>query len=125
MRTSLIALTLAASVSLSAPLAADPPLYSFGGGNAPSGSQIAYDANGNYVTSQTLGESDKTWVGEDGQLHCKRKNGTTGLVIGAVVGGFLGNRVAGGNNRLLGSIVGAVGGGLLGRSIDKANTKCQ
>lgn len=126
MRKSLIALTLAASVSLSAPLAADPPLYNFNGGtSATSGSQIAYDSNGNYVTPQALGTSDKVWLGEDGQYHCKRKNGTTGLVIGAAIGGFLGNRIAGRGKRTLGTIIGAVGGGLLGKSLTDGEVKCQ
>ncbi|MFM5931655.1 MAG: glycine zipper 2TM domain-containing protein [Novosphingobium sp.] len=113
-----------ASLTLSAPLAADPPLYTFGGGNTASGA-IAYDANGNYVTPQTLGENDRVWVGEDGQYHCKRKNGTTGLVIGAAIGGFLGNRIAGRGKRTLGTIIGAVGGGLLGKSLTDGEVKCQ
>ncbi len=124
MRKSLIALTLAASVSLSAPLAADPPLYTFGG-NTPANSAVTYDENGQYVTPQALGASDRVWLGEDGQYHCKRKNGTTGLVIGAAIGGFLGNRIAGRGKRTLGTIIGAVGGGLLGKSLTDGEVKCQ
>jgi hypothetical protein len=126
MRKSLLVLTLAATATFSAPLAADPPLYNFGSSSSQApANQIAYDENGNYVTPQTLGQNDKVWLGEDGQYHCKRKNGTTGLVFGAALGGFLGNRIAGRGNRTLGTIVGAVGGGLLGRAIDKGNVKCQ
>ncbi|PLK26423.1 glycine zipper 2TM domain-containing protein [Novosphingobium sp. TH158] len=131
MRKSLLALSLAASASLSSPLAAaEPPLYNFGTNSSQSqattsSNQIAYDENGNYVTPQTLGKSDKIWLDEDGQYRCKRKNGTTGLVIGAALGGFLGNRIAGRGNRTLGTIVGAVGGGLLGRSLDRGEVKCQ
>lgn len=124
MRTSLIAVTLAASVSFAAPVAADPPLYTFGGGT-PAGSAVAYDENGNYVTPQTLGASDRVWLDEDGQYRCKRKNGTTGLVIGAAIGGFLGNRIAGRGKRTLGTIIGAVGGGLLGKSLTDGEVKCQ
>ena len=124
MRKSFLALTLAASVSLSAPLAADPPLYTFGG-SAPANSAVAYDENGQYVTPQSLGASDRVWLGEDGQYHCKRKNGTTGLVIGAAIGGFLGNRIAGRGKRTLGTIIGAVGGGLLGKSLTDGEVKCQ
>lgn len=124
MRKSLIALTLAASVSLAAPVAADPPPYSFSGG-APANNTVTYDENGNYVTPQTLNSSDRVWQGEDGQYYCKRKNGTTGLVIGAAIGGFLVNRIAGRGNRTLGTIIGAVGGGLLGKSLTDGEAKCQ
>lgn len=124
MRKSLIAITLAASVSFAAPVAADPPLYTFGGG-APASNTIAYDENGQYVTPQALGSNDRVWLGEDGQYRCKRKNGTTGLVIGAAIGGFLGNRIAGRGKRTLGTIVGAVGGGLLGKSLTDGEVKCQ
>lgn len=123
MRKTLIALTLAASVSFAAPVAADPPLYTFGG--APANNTVAYDENGNYVTPQTLGASDRVWLDEDGQYRCKRKNGTTGLVIGAAIGGFLGNRIAGRGKRTLGTIIGAVGGGLLGKSLSDGEVKCQ
>ena len=124
MRKSFLALTLAASVSMSAPLAADPPPYNFSGG-APVNNTVTYDANGNYVTPQTLGANDRVWLDEDGQYRCKRKNGTTGLVIGAAIGGFLGNRIAGRGKRTLGTIIGAVGGGLLGKSLTDGEVKCQ
>ncbi len=124
MRKSLIALAVITSVSFAAPVAADPPLYTFGGGTPASGA-VAYDENGNYVTPQTLGSSDRVWLDEDGQYRCKRKNGTTGLVIGAAIGGFLGNRIAGRGKRTLGTIIGAVGGGLLGKSLSDGEVKCQ
>jgi len=121
-RKSLLAFTLA--LAFAAPAAADPLPYTFGG-SAPTSSAPSYDANGNYVTPQALGTSDRVWLGEDGQYHCKRKNGTTGLVIGAAIGGFLGNRIAGRGKRTLGTIIGAVGGGLLGKSLTDGEVKCQ
>ncbi|MFM6931137.1 MAG: glycine zipper 2TM domain-containing protein [Novosphingobium sp.] len=124
MRKSLIACCLIATVSFAAPVAADPPLYTFGG-SAPANNAVAYDENGQYVTPQTLSTNDRVWMGEDGQYHCKRKNGTTGLVIGAAIGGFLGNRIAGRGKRTLGTIIGAVGGGLLGKSLTDGEVKCQ
>ncbi|MCW1402373.1 glycine zipper 2TM domain-containing protein [Novosphingobium sp. MW5] len=122
MRKSLVALTMAASASLSAPLMAQPA-YTYGG--ATTENSVAYDANGQYVNPQTLNSNDRVWQGEDGQYYCKRKNGTTGLVIGAALGGFLGNRIAGRGNRTLGTIVGAVGGAVLGRELAKGNMKCK
>lgn len=65
------------------------------------------------------------WRGDDGRYYCRRDNGTTGLVIGAAVGGLLGNQVAGQGDKTLGTIIGAVGGGLLGRAIDRGELKCR
>ena len=58
---------------------------------------------------------DYRWQGD-------RNDGTTGLVIGAIGGGLLGNAV-GGNT--LGTLLGAGGGALLGRSIDRGNVRCR
>lgn len=122
MRKSLALLTLVVSASLSAPLMAQPA-YTYGG--ATTENSVSYDANGQYTTPQTLGANDRVWQGADGQYYCKRKNGTTGLVIGAAVGGFLGNRIAGRGNRTLGTIIGAVGGAVLGRELEKGEVKCK
>ena len=51
--------------------------------------------------------------------ECKETSGTTGLILGAVAGGLLGNVIDGGNKRTLGTLVGAGGGALLGREIEK------
>jgi hypothetical protein len=69
-----------------------------------------------------LGRNDRVYRGGDGRYYCKRSDGTTGLVIGAIGGGLLGNAV-GGNT--LGTLLGAGGGALLGRSIDRGNVKCR
>jgi Glycine zipper 2TM domain len=117
------ALVLAASAAF-----ADPPAYRFDGGNAPAPSaqaQPQYDSQGNYVEPQTIANSQQMWLGEDGEYHCKRKNGTTGLVIGAVAGGVLGNVIAGRGDKTLGTIVGAVGGAVIGRMISRGQVKCQ
>lgn len=50
---------------------------------------------------------------------CKRSSGTTGLILGAVAGGILGNVVDGGDHRTLGTLLGAGGGALLGRQIEQ------
>jgi uncharacterized protein YcfJ len=42
-----------------------------------------------------------------------------GTVIGAVVGGLLGNQVGGGNGRKLATVAGVVGGGFAGHEIDR------
>lgn len=68
----------------------------------------------------------KTWRGKDGRLHCRRKNGTTGLIVGGAAGALAGRAIDGGQNRATGTIVGAAAGALLGREIDKSRGfKCR
>ncbi|MXO84887.1 glycine zipper 2TM domain-containing protein [Altererythrobacter aurantiacus] len=68
----------------------------------------------------------RIWRERDGRYYCKKENGTTGLLIGAGVGGLIGHEVMGrGNDRTLGAILGAAGGALLGRTIDRSATRCR
>jgi hypothetical protein len=90
------------------------------------------DRNGRWDPSQhyhsgryrerRLGRNDRIYRGGDGRYYCQRGDGTTGLVIGAIAGGVLGNAI-GGNT--LGTLLGAGGGALLGQSIDRGNYKCR
>ena len=66
--------------------------------------------------------NDRVYRGRDGRTYCQRSNGTTGLVIGGVAGGVLGNLVGGGT---LSTLLGAGGGALLGREVDKVNVQCR
>jgi uncharacterized protein YcfJ len=63
-----------------------------------------------------LSDKDRVYRGSDGRYYCKRSDGTTGLVLGAVGGGVLGNVIGGG---LLGTVLGGAGGALLGKHLDK------
>lgn len=68
----------------------------------------------------------RIWRGNDGRYYCRKEDGTTGLLIGAAVGGLIGHEVAGrGGDRTLGAIIGAAGGAILGRSIDRSNSRCR
>ncbi|MFZ9396107.1 MAG: glycine zipper 2TM domain-containing protein [Erythrobacter sp.] len=67
----------------------------------------------------------RIWRGRDGRYYCRKENGTTGLLIGAGVGGLIGNEVAGRGDKALGTLLGAVGGALLGREIDRSNSRCR
>ncbi len=69
-----------------------------------------------------LSRKDQIFKGRDGRAYCKRNDGTTGLVIGAVGGGVLANLVGGGT---LETVLGAGGGALLGRAIDRGDVKCR
>ncbi len=46
-------------------------------------------------------------------------DGTAGLIVGALAGGYLGNRVAGRHHRAVGTIIGGTGGALAGRALDR------
>lgn len=83
-----------------------------------------YDGRGYYVHPRPIGEDEHIWRGEDGRYHCRRSNGTTGLVIGAAAGAIIGNQLSRGD-RTLGTVLGAAGGGLLGREIDRGSLHCR
>lgn len=57
--------------------------------------------------------------------YCRRDDGTTGLIVGAAIGGLLGNEVARGDSRTVGAIIGAGAGALLGREIDRGGVTCR
>ena len=68
----------------------------------------------------------RVWRGRDGRYYCRKRDGTTGLLIGAAGGALLGREIAGRNgDRTLGAILGAAGGALLGRAIDRGSSRCR
>lgn len=107
-----------------APALADPPPWAPAHGHRAKDRGV-YDSHGRYYEPRRLSRNDRIWRGRDGRYYCKRDNGTTGLVIGAAVGGLVGNRIAGDGDRTLGTIIGAVGGGLLGRAVDRGEVRCR
>ncbi|WP_420141605.1 hypothetical protein [Sphingomonas sp.] len=85
-----------------------------------------WDPSQNYregrYRERRMGRNDRIYKGRDGRAYCKRRDGTTGLVIGGVGGGVLANVLGGGT---LGTLLGAGGGALLGREIDRGEVKCR
>jgi len=65
----------------------------------------------------------QAWRGRDGRYYCRRSNGSTGLVVGALAGGLLGRTIDTRGDRTLGTVAGGVGGALLGREIDRGNCR--
>ncbi|MGE4323316.1 MAG: glycine zipper 2TM domain-containing protein [Sphingobium sp.] len=72
-----------------------------------------------------LRDNDRVYRDRDGRYYCKRDDGTTGTIVGALAGGVLGNVVAPGGSKTLGTILGAVGGGVAGRAIDRNDIRCE
>ena len=72
-----------------------------------------------------LSKRDRIYRGKDGRYYCRRSDGTTGLVVGAIAGGVLGNIIAPGNSETLGTILGAGGGALIAREIARNNVRCK
>lgn len=64
----------------------------------------------------------REWRGNDGRLRCRKPDGTTGLVVGAVAGGLLGRTIDTRGDRTLGTLGGAAAGALAGRAIDKGSS---
>src|SRR3546814_4962242 len=52
-----------------------------------------------YYEPRRLGHDDRIWRGKDGRYHCRRSDGTTGLIIGAAVGAVVGRELDGGRDR--------------------------
>jgi Glycine zipper 2TM domain len=84
-----------------------------------------YYRDGRYYRPYTLSRRDRIYRGSNGNYYCRRSDGTTGLIIGAAVGGLLGNSVTRGDSRVLGTIIGGGAGALLGREIDRGGVRCR
>jgi uncharacterized protein YcfJ len=67
----------------------------------------------------------KVWRDSNGQLRCKRTDGTTGLIVGAAGGALIGRAIDSRGERATGTILGAAAGALLGRGIDRSRYRCQ
>jgi hypothetical protein len=78
-----------------------------------------------YQRERRLSHRDRVWRGDDGRYYCRRDNGTTGLVVGAIGGALLGRTVDRYGDRSVGTLLGAIGGGLLGREVDRGGARCR
>lgn len=72
-----------------------------------------------------LSRDDRVYRGNDGRYYCRRSDGTTGLIVGGIAGGLLGNVIAPGGSKTLGTVLGAIGGGAAGAAIDSNNVRCR
>ena len=68
----------------------------------------------------------REWRGQDGRYYCRRPDGTTGAVVGAVGGALIGRTIDTRGDRTLGTLGGAIAGGLAGRAIERSgNRQCR
>ncbi|MBM3929368.1 MAG: hypothetical protein FJ335_13080 [Sphingomonadales bacterium] len=111
---------------------ADPRYRSYAGydWNRPDPAIGGYYADRYYVDGpryreRRLGVNDRIYVGQDGRYYCRRGDGTTGLVVGGLVGGALGSAIAPGGSGLLGALIGGAAGAAGGEAIDRRNVRCR
>jgi Glycine zipper 2TM domain len=98
--------------------------------NRPDPAYGGYDAGRYYrddprYHERYLASHERVYRGTDGRYYCRRNDGTTGLIIGAIAGGVLGNIIAPGDSKTLGTVLGASGGALAGRAIGRRDTRCR
>jgi Glycine zipper 2TM domain len=81
---------------------------------------VQYDNNRNY-DDRTYGNRNNNY---DQGYRCNK--GKTGLIIGAIAGGLLGNQIVGRRgDKTAGTIIGAGVGALAGRAVDRSgNRRC-
>jgi hypothetical protein len=72
-----------------------------------------------------MGRADVIYRGADDRYYCRRDDGTTGLIVGGIAGGVLGNIVARERSKTLGTIIGASAGAIIGQSIDRGDIVCR
>ena len=66
-----------------------------------------------------------TWQGQNGQIYCRRSNGTVGIIVGGAAGALIGREIARDGNgyryryRRGGGTTGAILGGAIGALIGR------
>lgn len=84
-----------------------------------------YYRDGRYYRERRLTRNDRIYRGSNGRFYCRRPDGTTGLIVGGVLGGLIGNSLDNGRSSTLGTLLGAGTGALLGREVDRGNIRCR
>jgi hypothetical protein len=117
----LLALTLTTPLAMPSPSLARPHDYRWQGDRNSGWDPSAHYHAGRY-RERRLGRNDRIYRGRDNRYYCRRSDGSTGLVIGALAGGLLGNAIGGDT---LSTLLGAGGGAALGSSIDRGQVRCR
>ena len=93
-----------------------------GHSNGRNGAPVYYNGNRNW---QNAGYQNQYHWGPNGQVQCRRPDGTSGLIVGALAGGTLGNVIAREGDKRLGSVIGGTLGAVLGNELAKGNVRCR
>ncbi|KQM99166.1 hypothetical protein ASE85_10610 [Sphingobium sp. Leaf26] len=104
------------------------PVYSYDWNRPDPRYGRGYQANRYYRTGYApirVDRRTRIYRGNDNRYYCRRSDGTTGLIVGAALGGLLGNQIAQGQSNLLGTLIGGGAGALLGREIDRGGVSCR
>jgi uncharacterized protein YcfJ len=125
MRKSILTIAAAMLAIQAAPVLADPPAHAPAHGYRAKQTASLYNDRGWYLEPRRVTRDTEVWRAEDGRYHCRRDNGTIGLIIGAAGGAFIGREIDGGRDRTTGTIVGAAVGALIGREIDRGELRCR
>jgi len=88
------------------------------------GGDDRYYSRSAYGYAEPVYRNTQVWRGQDGRTYCRKKNGTTGLIIGGAAGALLGREVDDRGSRTLGTILGAAAGALIGKELDDG-VKCR
>lgn len=99
--------------------------YSRDGWNRQGWHAEQFYVNDGRYRQRYLGANDQVYRGYDNRYYCRRSDGTTGLIIGGLTGGTLGNVLAPGGSKVLGSIIGGSLGAVIGNSIDRNRIVCR
>lgn len=87
-----------------------------------------YDRGDRYRDYDRYGQvqyrGDNRYYRDD--YRCRRSDGATGTILGAIAGGLIGNSVAGRHgDKTAGVIIGGAVGAVAGRAIDKNGNSCR
>ena len=95
------------------------------------GSSRNYDRNRSYgyyrpartYYAEPVYRDTRVWRGNDGRYYCSRRDGTTGLIIGAAAGALVGRSIDTRGDRTLGTILGAAAGAFIGKEVDRGGCR--
>ncbi len=99
--------------------------YDRNGWNRPGWAADRFYVDDRRYRPRYLGRNDAVWRGYDNRYYCRRSDGTTGLIVGGLAGGALGNVLAPGGSKLLGSLIGGGLGAVVGNGIDRNRVVCR
>lgn len=114
MRTMMFAL---GAITMAIPTSMVVPVAAAKAGVANTKDAAAFDQRRNRKRHHEYRE----WRGRDGKRYCRRSDGTTGLVVGAVGGALVGRTIDTRGDRTGGTVLGAIAGGLAGREIERSS----